>query len=141
MIPIVLDCSVTIAASFGDETSDYAEFAVQQSKIRPCYVPSIWPLEVANTLMVAERRKRIRPGDFDQYLTAFFAIDLIFDNHTAEFGLTETLLLARSLNLSAYDASYLELSRRLGAELATLDRKLQRAAKESGVNIFQPESL
>jgi len=42
--------------------------------------------------------------------------------------LSAVLPLAESLGLTAYDASYLWLARRLGAELVTLDRRLARAA-------------
>jgi predicted nucleic acid-binding protein len=47
------------------------------------------------------------------------------------------LNLARSHNLSAYDASYLELSLRLGLPLASLDAKLKAAAGSAGIPLFQ----
>jgi predicted nucleic acid-binding protein len=42
--------------------------------------------------------------------------------------------------LSAYDAAYLELSIRHNAPLASLDGKLQQAAKKAGVKIFAREA-
>ena len=44
---------------------------------------------------------------------------------------------SRAHGLSAYDAAYLELSIRHNAPLATLDDKLQKAAKLAGVAIFE----
>jgi hypothetical protein len=45
--------------------------------------------------------------------------------------------LARSQNLSAYDACYLELALRLGLPLATLDAGLKAAAVAAAVPIYQ----
>jgi predicted nucleic acid-binding protein len=45
--------------------------------------------------------------------------------------------LARTHNLTAYDASYLELAMREGIPLATLDDKLQAAAVTSGVPLAE----
>jgi predicted nucleic acid-binding protein len=46
--------------------------------------------------------------------------------------------LARTHNLSAYDAAYLELAVRRGLPLATLDDKLKTAATRIGVAAFKP---
>jgi len=45
--------------------------------------------------------------------------------------------LARERHLGAYDAAYLELAKREGMHLATLDRDLQEAGNRIGVPIFQ----
>ena len=52
--------------------------------------------------------------------------------------LKEILSLARTLGLSTYDASYLDLAMRLDLPLATLDAALANAAKKSGVQIYRP---
>jgi predicted nucleic acid-binding protein len=44
----------------------------------------------------------------------------------------EVIQLAEQMGLSLYDASYLWLSRSLGAPLVTLDRKLEAAASGRG---------
>ena len=41
----------------------------------------------------------------------------------------DLLALARAHDLSSYDASYLDLAMKKGLPLATLDKKLKRAAK------------
>jgi predicted nucleic acid-binding protein len=46
------------------------------------------------------------------------------------------LQLAREHQLSTYDATYLELTLRLEARLATFDRKLALATKQAGGIIF-----
>jgi predicted nucleic acid-binding protein len=50
--------------------------------------------------------------------------------------LKETLAIATERNLTAYDAAYLELAMREGAQLATLDGDLRRAATEAGVRVI-----
>jgi predicted nucleic acid-binding protein len=50
--------------------------------------------------------------------------------------LRSVLPLSREHGLSAYDAAYLELAARHGASLATLGRKLRKAAETAEVRIF-----
>jgi predicted nucleic acid-binding protein len=52
-------------------------------------------------------------------------------------NISHVLPLAREYNLSAYDAAYLELSIRHSAPLATLDDRLEKAARQAGVKIFE----
>jgi predicted nucleic acid-binding protein len=63
-------------------------------------------------------------------------VDIEVDEATFKHSLSDTLQLARRYQLSAYDASYLELALRLGLDLATLDEDLQRAAEKTGVKKF-----
>ncbi len=46
--------------------------------------------------------------------------------------------MARTHNLTVYDASYLELASRLGLPLCTLDTQLIQAAPKIGVALWQP---
>jgi predicted nucleic acid-binding protein len=49
---------------------------------------------------------------------------------------TQVIHLSRVYNLTAYDATYLELAMRRAATLATFDRKLADAARAAGVRVF-----
>ena len=51
----------------------------------------------------------------------------------------DVLSLARRHQLTVYDAAYLELARRDGLALATLDAALQRAARAEGVGLIEAE--
>jgi predicted nucleic acid-binding protein len=48
----------------------------------------------------------------------------------------DLVVLARSQNLSVYDAVFLRLAMREGIPLATLDRSLARAARRAGVGVL-----
>ncbi len=49
----------------------------------------------------------------------------------------DALASARAFQLMAYDAVYLELARREGLPLATLDKGLRAAAKKAGVALLK----
>ena len=64
----VLDCSVVFAWYFADKSNPYAD-AVASSLVRAhALVPSLWPLEVANTLLTGERRKRSTEAQASSFL-------------------------------------------------------------------------
>jgi predicted nucleic acid-binding protein len=101
------------------------------------HVPSLWPLEVANALLVGERRRRITPAATTRFLAILSAFPINVDNETVSHAWGNTMNLARAHNLSSYDASYLELAIRLGLPLAAQDDKLKTAAKSVGVPLFE----
>jgi predicted nucleic acid-binding protein len=100
------------------------------------FVPSIWPLEVANALWVGERRKRCTQADTLAWTGFLQSLPIIVDEETARRAWGEVLALARLESLSVYDATYLELALRLELPLATLDSKLSAAAGRIGVSMF-----
>ena len=53
----VLDCSATMAWLFPDEATDATE-RLRDSLVQDrAFVPSLWPVEVANVLLAATRRR------------------------------------------------------------------------------------
>lgn len=97
--------------------------------------PSLWPLEVANALLMGERRKRSTPGETEKSVQFLENLPITVDEATARQALKETLRLARTHNLTTRGASCLELSMRRGLPLATLDARLRTAAAV-GVPLF-----
>ena len=57
-----------MAWCFEDEISVYAESVLDSLENTTAIVPSIWPLEVGNALLVAERKKRLN-SDCNFYVT------------------------------------------------------------------------
>jgi hypothetical protein len=59
---LVIDCSVTMAWYFKDEATPYSNAVCAALATERAAVPVLWPLEVANVLLMGERRKRFHPG-------------------------------------------------------------------------------
>jgi predicted nucleic acid-binding protein len=137
---IVVDASTTLAWCFPDETSDYADGVLVALEGKTLFVPAVWGLEVANAVLVGERQKRLRQPEIRRFTTLLESLSLVQDVQPVGEYVTNVLPLAREYSLTAYDASYLELSIRHGAPLATLDGRLQKAAKQAGVRIFAGEA-
>lgn len=135
---MVLDNSIIVAWCFEDEASDYADRAMESARIGVLLVPSIWPLEFANTLLVSERRNRISPVQRVRIILDIGALPITVEHESSERIFGEVFTLARNHQLSTYDASYLDLALRKGLPLATQDKALIRAAADCGVALFQP---
>ncbi len=132
----VLDGSVTLVWVFADEGDDYAAAILDKMPDLQAHVPALWALEVANALLVGERRGRTTPAMSAHFLALLGTFPITVDDETVARAWFETMHLARAHKLSAYDASYLELAMRLGLPLATLDGKLNAAATAVGVSPF-----
>jgi len=129
----VLDGSVTMVWGSEDENDNYAAAILDKMPELQAHVPSLWPLEVANALIAGERRGRITPADSARFLAILGTFPIAVDDETAARAWADTMHLARAHNLSAYDASYLELAIHHGLPLACLDGKLKAAATAVGV--------
>lgn len=133
----VLDCSIVFAWFFADEADAYADDVAAGLPAAEAVVPSLWPLEVANTLVVGERRGRSTPAQAAAFLARLASLPIIVDDQTPLVAWSGALPLARAHQLSAYDAAYLELAIREGLPLASLDDPLRAAAKLLGVKLHR----
>lgn len=137
-VEFVLDNSVTMTWCFPDESNNYAEDVLKSLPHSVASVPSLWPLEVANILLVGERRRRINQADSTAFVRLLQGLPIQIDSSTCDQAMTSSLDLARAHGLSVYDATYLELSLRRGIPIATLDHKLRTTATSLGVHLYQP---
>jgi predicted nucleic acid-binding protein len=135
---LVLDGSVALSWLFHDERDPYADAIVSKLPDLEMLVPRLWHLEIANILLVGERRRRCTQADSTTWLTFLSGLPIVVDTATEAQAWTDTIGLARQHTLSAYDAAYLELALREAAPLATLDSKLEAAATAVGVPIYRP---
>jgi predicted nucleic acid-binding protein len=133
----VLDNSNTTVWGFADEAAPYATALLDLMPTLRAHVPALWPLEVANVLLVGERRKWITRADASQFLAVLGAFPITVDEETTGRAWGDTLDVARSQGLSVYDAAYLELAMRRGLPLATLDAALRAAAEAFGITLYQ----
>jgi predicted nucleic acid-binding protein len=132
----VVDNSVVMSWCFKDETNQYADAVLDCLSETTAFVPAIWPFEVVNVLLVAERKKRLSEADSVRFITLLSQLPIIVAHEGPQRMMKDVLALARSNNLSSYDASYLDLSMRKGIPIATLDNSLIEASKKTSVPIF-----
>lgn len=132
----VVDNSVVMSWCFKDETNKYADVVLKRLTEASAVVPSIWPLEVVNVLLVAERQKRLSKSDSIRFITLLSQLPIVVEYERPEIVMKALLILARANSLSSYDASYLDLAMRKGFPIATLDNRLIEAARKTDVPIL-----
>ena len=127
---------MTLVWGFDDGADPYATAILERMPELQAHVPPLWPLEVANALLVGERRRRITPAETARFLAilATFPITVM----TRRWRMSGSIrCICAAQNLSSYDAAYLELALRGGLPLAALDGKLKTAAQAVGVPLFE----
>jgi len=131
----VLDASVALAWVLDSPIAAYAlEVRHALASGKRGLVPALWHLEIANALASAERRRDLVGADVDDALATIEATAArAVDTEMSFISAGEALANARSFQLTAYDAVYLELARREGLPLATLDKGLRAAAVKAGI--------
>jgi predicted nucleic acid-binding protein len=142
MIPaFVGDASITLSWFLEDEYSEAAE-AVRMEILSGsiCWVPSLWPLEVTNSILVMHRRARITQEKLWEIHSLLKALPIRVDPSDPTNVFEAGFKLARDHRLSTYDAAYLELARRKGILLASLDKPLRNAATALGIALL-PEKV
>jgi predicted nucleic acid-binding protein len=116
----VVDASALAALLFGENEAEMVAERLGDSRL---VAPALLGFELANVCLVKSRR---HPAQLAALTAAFrlraqLAVEEIAIDHDG------VVALAVATGLTAYDASYLWLARRLGAELVTLDQQLARA--------------
>lgn len=134
----VLDASVAVAWLLSEKTASKAEQALLRLEEDEALVPHLWHLELRNGLLVAARRGRLTAEGSEERLNALRDLPIRTDT---EPDLTLAFVLAEKHGLSFYDAVYLELAKRHGAPLATLDKALARAADAEGLPLIGDTTL
>ena len=136
---IVLDASVTLAWLI--ERVDAAEVhltneILRQIQAQDAVVPSLWFLEVSNGILMAERRGVVTPAQSVRFLGMVDTLPIEEDRTQSALVQATALTLARAYGLTAYDATYLELTVRTRRTLATFDRQLADATRKAGGRVF-----
>ena len=132
----ILDCSVTMAWCFEDEITDYSENVFNALITAKAIVPSFWTLEVANVLLLAQRKKRISHIKATEFKSSLNLLPIQVDHSTAHRAMNSIMEIAEETNLTIYDATYLELALHTSLPLATLDQDLKKAARKMRVKLY-----
>ncbi len=133
----ILDCSVTMPWLLRNDSTGYAENILKYlgDSRNLALVPRLWYLEVGNTLLVAESRKKITEAESERFIQWLQNLPIEEDDsHTLQF-FDRTMSMAREHKLSFYDAVYLELAMRESLPIATLDKQLKEASLSVGIEL------
>lgn len=133
---IVLDSSMALSWLFADEGDEGSDAVLDRLAEEEAIVPSLWPLEVANALLVGERQGRVARSDSVGFIELLDALPITSDLQTFERPFRDILPLSREEGLSLYDGAYLELALRLQVPLATKDVRLAKAADRLGLTVL-----
>jgi predicted nucleic acid-binding protein len=136
---IVLDASMALAWIF--ERQNKKENLCSQKTLiamtdSETIVPTLWHIEITNALLVGERRKVITEAQVIDYLNRLSKLPILTDETVISNRREMIMALAREYELTAYDATYLDLALRVNAILATFDNKLATAMEKAGGKIF-----
>ena len=133
---LVLDSSATLAWIYSDETTDSIRAVFDRVLSEGATVPGLWRLEVANSLQMAVRRKRVSAAFRDEMLADLARLAITIDPQTDIHAWGATLRLSHRFGLTMYDAAYLELANREYLPLASLDQPLRAAARTLGLELL-----
>jgi predicted nucleic acid-binding protein len=100
-------------------------------------VPALWPLEVANALVVLVRRRKLTENERQMALGWLRGLPLRLDHEMASLAFSRLSELAAVHQLSVYDAAYLDLAERRNLALGCKDGPLRKAARQSGVRLWE----
>ena len=135
----VLDASVTIRwalqdGSLADRT--YADLVLDSFDAAVATVPALWYTETIHVLRCAEDGGSIGESALTGFIYQLGKLPIESDMAAPSGVQLAVAAVSREFRLSGYDAQYLELARRLGLPIATLDKDLRKAAKKAGVAIY-----
>lgn len=137
----VVDTSVAIKTVIAEPDS------VKAIKLRDDYnnglhdllAPDLYPTEICNVLMMAERTGKIRPGEAAVLLSDFI-LDLPALSGAVPL-LPRALEISQQFRQSVYDCLYVALAEREGCELVTADDKLIKAVQPTLAFVVSLASL
>ena len=110
MTGFVLDVSVALAWCFRGEATPAAWAVPDRLETETAVVPSLWHLEAANVLVLAERKGCISAAGTAEFIAMVETFSIKIDQETPLRAFAEILALARRHGLTAYDAAYLEMA-------------------------------
>ncbi len=132
-MPLIVDASVAVAWFVRNQATSYTDRIRREVRKERLHVPTAWPLEFANALWQLQRRKLLSARQVDTIVDLAEPLEIVVHGETPPPR--RLLAIARDHDLSAYDASYLELALRLRYPLACRDGPLRKAVRAAGAKL------
>ncbi len=134
MAVFIVDASVTLAWCFEDEASSWTDELLQRLRHGDrITVPAHWSAEITNGLLVALRRKRIKPRQPVLFWDELARLPIEMEPSLTASQAKAILTFSERYALTVYDAAYLELAYRRRLPRGTLDDDLRKAAQAEGI--------
>jgi predicted nucleic acid-binding protein len=135
MADLVVDASIAVSWCYPDEPNEYSNGVLRDlGRSKNAFVPRLWAYEVRNSILTGIRRGRVTRVDAEAFLDSLRGLRIhLVDpvSYDAVFKLAETN------GLTVYDAAYIDLAIREGAQLASLDEAMKRAALRAGLKLYK----
>jgi predicted nucleic acid-binding protein len=132
-----VDASVGFAWVYqGQATSETDRLLNEVAKGAAVIVPALWFLEMANVLLIAQRRHRMTTIQRKAALEKLVDMQFTVDEEGTRNAFGKISELAEKYGLTIYDAAYLEVALRRSLPLASRDETLRGAAKQCGLKSF-----
>src|SRR3954471_4972077 len=98
-----------MAWAFMNEATRFTTRVLESLKTTHAVTPALWPFEVTNALLDAERRGRINAAQQAEFLERLRLLPIHIEHRPAAAAWLgqQILSLARAHRLTAYDAAYL----------------------------------
>jgi len=121
MADFVIGTSVVMGWCLVDEDCAYGDKVLESLESAEAIAPVVWPLEIGNLLVEAERRKQLNKSATIRFLDLLDELPIIVVQEPPERMTKEILALGRERQISTCDASYLDLAMRTGLPIDSLD--------------------
>ena len=135
MTTVVLDASAVASWYIAGQATAGGDALLLEAPDLEFDTPHVFPTEVANLLLKAERRSRIPQAKAVEALEGLAGLRIRVHPAPDWAGMGSMLQLARAEGLSVYDALYLDLAIREGATVASRDAPLLEAAARRSLGV------
>lgn len=132
---LVVDSSALCALCFEDEANADSDLLLERLEQDGVWAPALLLWEVANVLLMAQRRRRLSHAQRVEALQLIESLGIQLDAAAPAAVWHDVIQLADQTGLTSYDAAYLELAMRHGTPLASRDKELQRCCLQLGVQL------
>jgi predicted nucleic acid-binding protein len=130
----VVDASVGFSWVYHDQATPETHALLREvAEGVTVVVPSFWFLEMANVLLIAQRRHKLTALQRKAAMAKLAAIQFTVDDEAARNAFDQISELAEKHGLTVYDAAYLEIAVRRKMSLASRDGALRSACRRCGL--------
>jgi predicted nucleic acid-binding protein len=133
-VRFVLDGSVALSWCFKDERTAKSLEVLDLLETGEADVPAIWPMEIANVVVMALKRNRLTADSARTFLSDIDKAKItVWPFETRPDVLFAS---AQKHELTVYDAAYIDLALQLSLPLATFDAEMRVAAQRAGISLL-----